>query len=434
MNLYFPINFPVDEQKTVEVTSKTDVVDAAVKPADVANLEPKLAEAAIKTDELKALNNASNDVAINKTTTTVTVNVTQTKVTTVDDAKKSQELGEVVSTVSSIADAAVSAIEKVESKSQRDTSEIEALDDIEMVEADADCEMKDVSQKIEETAQVVTTTSTVTTSTVVEQSSEPAKTVEADSAVISTTAATESAVASSNEADQKIDDVEKNISNLFNGDDNVVSTNDKSKAEASIVSSQNEINSLKNGLAAGANSETQSNDAIKDNNDLVSILAGNDKPDENISSSSISAAEAQQKPTTNSNESKSIDEASSSTKDASEAAAAKPSSNSIENKLLKGVTSTPSNITTTNVYNSTPIQKQFEISSENVSTISEPANEADHGLGSKATARKEIISSHSSTANDKSLDLSTTVTGLYCKCDYHKNSFVIKSIFFSFNK
>lgn len=368
-----------------------------MKSADVANLEPKLVEAAVKTDELKALNNASNDLAINKTTTTVTVNVTQTKVTTADDANKSQELGEVVSSVTSIAEAAVGAIEKKEKeqKSAQDTSE---SGDIEMVEADGDCEMTDVSK--DEAVQVVTTTTS--SAGIIENNVEQPKKVEADSAVISTTAA--NVTASSNEAEHKIDDVEKNISNLFNGDDNVVSTNDKSKADASVVSSQNDNDSLKNGLNDGAGNKIKSHDAIKDNNDLVSILAGNDKPEESISSSSTGS---QPKSTPNSEAKPSTDAASSSTQDA----AKQPKLT--ENKLSKSVTSTPSNTTTTNVNKSTKIQKQSEASLENVKTISKSTNESEHDLGAKATARQEIISSHSSTIIEKSSGLSTTLTGMF---------------------
>lgn len=340
-----------------------------------------MVEAAVKTDELKALNNASNDLAINKTTTTVTVNVTQTKVTTADDANKSQELGEVVSSVTSIAEAAVGAIEKKEKeqKSAQDTSE---SGDIEMVEADDDCEMTDVSKVVDEAAQVVTTTTS--SAGIIENNVEQPKKVEADSAVISTTAA--NVTASSNEAEHKIDDVEKNISNLFNGDDNVVSTNDKSKTDTLVVSSQND--SLKNGLNDGAGNAIKSHDAIKDNNDLVSILAGNDKPEESISSSSTGS---KPKSTPNSETKPTTDAASSSTQDA----AKQP--NATENKLSKG------NSTTTNVNKSTKIQKQSEAS---------PV-ESEHGVGTKATARQEIISSHSSTTIGKSSDLSTTVTGMF---------------------
>lgn len=356
----------------------------------------------MKTDELKALNNASNDLAINKTTTTVTVNVTQTKVTTADDANKSQELGEVVSSVTSIAEAAVGAIEKKE-KEQKNAQDTSESGDIEMVEADDDCEMTDVSKVVDEAAQVVTTTTSG--AGIIENNVEQPKKVEADSAVISTTAA--NVTASSNEAEHKIDDVEKNISNLFNGDDNVVSTNDKSKTDALVVSSQNDNDSLKNGLIDGAGNEIKSHDAIKDNNDLVSILAGNDKPEESISSSSTGS---QPKSTPNSEAKPSTDAASSSTQDA----AKQPKST--ENKLSKSVTSTPSNSTTTNVNKSTKIQKQSEASLENVKTISKSTAESEHDLGAKATARQEIISSHSSTIIEKSSGLSTTLTGMFLLC------------------
>lgn len=349
-----------------------------------------MVEAAVKADESKALKNTSNEVAVSKTTTTVTVNVTQTK-TIVDEMDKGQNVGEVVSTVASIAGAAVVAIEKKEQELKKpEPTDISSIDDVEMVEADSDCEMKDVSLS-EEQPQVVTTTSSTVGSTVT-------KLNEVDS-VNSTTGATKESASANNEAEQKIDDVEKNISNLFNGDDNVGSTNDKSIDDSSKIdstpaaSSHSDRRSLKNGTDESAK-DSQSHDAIKDNNDLVSILAGSDKLEENISSS-ISAADEPK-----------------STKAETSSTAAKSSGLTIENKLLKGVTSTPSNQTTQkNVYNSTPIQKQFEISSENVSTISEPATETEQGLGNKAT-KQEIISSHSSTIHEKSSDLSSTVTGL----------------------
>lgn len=344
-------------------------------------------------DELKALNNlaAANEAvaAVNKTTTTVTVNVTQTKVI-LDEVDKGQSLGEVVSSVSSIAEAAVNAIEKpqppppsVPSAEVASSEPIESstLDnDIEMLEADDDCEMKDLSaieeQPKEQQPQLVSTTT---------------------AAVDSTNNASAVVTSQSNEAEQKIDDVEKNISNLFNGDDNVGSTNDKSSnvsltgasdgLKVSSAHSQNNTDLHKNGTSGD---ET----ANKDNNDLVSILAGSDKLDDNISSSiNVSAKSNNTSATTPAN------------------------AVVIENKLLKGITSTPSNYTSqTNVFNSTPIQKQFEISSENVSTISESGaiDTADQnaGVGGKA-AKQEIISSHSSTTLEKSSsDLSTTNTGL----------------------
>lgn len=342
-------------------------------------------------DELKALNNlaAANEAvaAVNKTTTTVTVNVTQTKVI-LDEVDKGQSLGEVVSSVSSIAEAAVNAIEKPQPPSvpsaevaSSEPIESSTLDnDIEMLEADDDCEMKDLSaieeQPKEQQPQLVSTTT---------------------AAVDSTNNASAVVTSQSNEAEQKIDDVEKNISNLFNGDDNVGSTNDKSSnvsltgasdgLKVSSAHSQSNTDLHKNGTSGDEA-------ANKDNNDLVSILAGSDKLDDNISSSiNVSAKSNNTSATTPAN------------------------AVVIENKLLKGITSTPSNYTSqTNVFNSTPIQKQFEISSENVSTISESGaiDTADQnaGVGGKA-AKQEIISSHSSTTLEKSSsDLSTTNTGL----------------------
>lgn len=370
----------VDEHKSVEnVTSKADAIATAivetVKASDV-NLDGKLAEAALKTGEIKALNNAANDVAVSKTTTTVTVNVTQTKVV-VDEVDKSQSAGEVVSSVSSMAEAAVCAIEKKGQELKKpEAIESSSVDDVEMLEPDTDCEMKDVSLS-EEQPQVVTTTTTTI-------GSSDSKTNEADSINNQ-----------NNEAEQKIDDVEKNISNLFNGDDNVGSTNDKSVDDLTKIgnftpasNSKSGNDALKNGTDSSTKESQSHDDAIKDNNDLVSILAGSDKPEDNISSS-ICTSEPLQKITANTTDAKST----------------------IENKLLKGITSTPSNSTSqTNVFNSTPIQKQFEISSENVSTISEPAIDAEQGVGGKAT-KQEIISSHSSTIHEKSSDLSTNITG-----------------------
>lgn len=390
--MFFSSHFDsiVDELKPVEnITSKAEAIVETVKSADC-NLDAKLAEAAVTTDELKAMNNTTNDVSVNKTTTTVTVNVTQTKVV-VDEVDKAQSVGDVVSTVSSMAEAAVSAVEKAGHELKKsEPIESSSVDDIEMEEPDTDCEMKDVSS-VDEQPQVVTTTTTSI------GNSAP-KTVEADS-VNSTTPSANEGVSQNNEAEQKIDDVEKNISNLFNGDDNVGSTNDKSGNDLSksdsfapAASSQSVKNLLKNGTDSSAKESQSHEDAIKDNNDLVSILAGSDKPEDNISSS-VGASEAQK---SNITDAKSI------------------TGTTIENKLLKGITSSPSNFTSqTNVFNSTPIQKQFEISSENVSTISEPATEAEQGIGGKAKITQEIISSHSSTIHDKSTDLSTSVTGLF---------------------
>lgn len=397
--------------KTVNATENSTATVESIKSGDD-NLDVKLATEIPSADELKALNNLAtvNEAvaAVNKTTTTVTVNVTQTKVV-LDEVDKGQSIGEVVSTVSSIAEAAVNAIEKAQppsaaelNKSSAEVASSEPIEsstienDIEMLETDEDCEMKDLSAIDEQQQQQPQPVSTTTAAV---DSTNTSANVAAAVAEVATVVSNQS-----NEAEQKIDDVEKNISNLFNGDENVGSTNDKSpnvslsgaSDGAKIASSHSQSNTdlQKNGTGGD---ET----ANKDNNDLVSILAGSDKLDDNISSSvNVSA--------------KSI----SSSNSAATPTAAATAAVVVENKLLKGITSTPSNYTSqTNVFNSTPIQKQFEISSENVSTISEPgASESvdQHvGVGGKA-AKQEIISSHSSTTPEKSSsNLSTTNTGLF---------------------
>lgn len=393
---------PVDEPKSAEITASTkkDAIDTplveTVKNAEVAELDGKFVEAAVKADELKAINTNSTSNDVNKTTTTVTVNVTQTKVTVGGDVvDKGQGISEVVSTVSSIAEAAVGAIEH-ELKKPTETAEANSIDDvadIEMADADAiaDCEMKDVSL-VEEQPEVVTSTAATTGTKTVEadsvnsSSSSNSNTVRAESTA-STAAA---AVAATNEAEQKIDDVEKNISNLFNGgDDNIVSTNDKSNEDLSnadnsstqVASSQSDNNLLNNGTESKAKETQLRHDAIKDNNDLVSILAGSDKPEENISSSSA------QKPQTSEKDVKSIQ-------------STKSQITSSSNK-----STSPTTTTTT--------QKQSDISSEKVSTATDQkasANEAEKGLGGKAS-RQEIISSLSSTVKED--QLSSTVSGWF---------------------
>lgn len=405
----------VDEPKTAEITASTKTTDdtpivETVKNAEVANLDAKLVEAAVKTEELKALNtnSASNDVS--KTTTTVTVNVTQTKVTLGDEVDKSSGgLGEVVSTVSSIAEAAVGAIEnELKKPAEAAVANSVDVDDIEMADADAvaDCEMKDVSSvTVEEQPQVVTTTTTGTT--VSETKSVEADSVNSSSSSSSNTVPAESTASiATNEAEQKIDDVEKNISNLFNGagDDNVVSTNDKSsdpsKSEhlsaAQVASSQSgsDSSSLKNGTDGSTkSSETQSrHDAIKDNNDLVSILAGSDKPEENISSSSAQKSAAE---------------------DAKSIGNSLTTKSQITSNSGSKTTTTQSNVVNNSKAAPPSTQKQSEISSEKVSTATaEPvAVEAEQGLGGKAS-RQELISSLSSTVKE-SASSSTVSSGKF---------------------
>lgn len=367
-----------------------------MKNAEVAELDGKLVEAAVKADELKALNTNSTSNDVNKTTTTVTVNVTQTKVTVGGDVvDKGQGISEVVSTVSSIAEAAVGAIEH-ELKKPTETVESNSIDDvadIEMADADAvaDCEMKDVSL-VEEQPPVVTSTAATSETKAIEadsvNSSSSSKTVPAESTA--STAAKAAAAAATNEAEQKIDDVEKNISNLFNGgDDNIVSTNDKSSEDLSkadnsstqVASSQSDNNLLNNGTENKAKETQLRHDAIKDNNDLVSILAGSDKPEENISSSSA------QKPQTSEKDVKSIH----------------PTKSQITSSSSSNNSTSPTTTT----------QKQSNISSEKVSTVTEQsasANEAEQGLGGKAS-RQEIISSLSSTVKED--QQSSTVSGWF---------------------
>lgn len=323
---------------------------------------------------------ANSTELVNKTTTTVTVHVTQTKVT-LDDANTKKDVGEVVSSMANVAEVAINAAEKVEQslvQPAKNTVPNESYNDVDMPDANDDIEMKDVT----------TVEGPQTTNNVIDTET---KTAEADS------------VNENNEAEQKIDDVEKNISNLFNGDDNVVSTNSQSFDGSSLVEPKPDTLSgeaLKNG-SNGSSKESLPDDAIKDNNDLVSILAGNDRSDDkNDGNQAISSSQndlaAASKPTS------------------SQDAKLTKQPKIIENKNLKNVSTPSSSTATATVYNSTPInQKQFEISSENVSNISESAIDTEHILGDKS-ARQEIISSHSSTINEKSSDLSSSspaVTG-----------------------
>lgn len=340
---------------------------------------------ATKTEELKKRNHlidvdgVSNKSPATVTTTSITVNIKQTSV------NANESIGEVVSTVAEAATAAVtSAAEKIEAdKKPKSSSPV----DVEMEDLTADVEMSDAAPVVP-----VVSAAPITSSAEI---------------IIEAPATT-----TNSQNEQKIDDVEKNISNLFNGEENAVadevpkngiSTSVKDTAANVDCSTRSAVVASENG-AKNANEPnekvTPSDDVIKgsvsDSSDLVSILT-DDHPQiaAKISSTSTSTVDA---------------------KEASAASNAKAlaSNSSVENKLLtsiaKSVTSTPSSSTGQTVYNSTPIQKQFEISSENVSTISEAATDTEHGLGDKSM-RQEIISSHSSTTN-KSSDISSgAVTG-----------------------
>lgn len=339
---------------------------------------------ATKSEELKKRNNlikdldvdgVSNKSAATVTTTSITVNIKQTSV------NASESIGEVVSTVAEAASAAItSATEKIEvDKKPKSSSPV----DVEMEDLTADIEMGDATSK----APITTSAEVI------------------DEAPVTTT---------NRQNEQKIDDVEKNISNLFNGEESAVSdevesapkngigttaNDDAAKADCSTssakVAPENGEKCAKEPNDKVTPSDDVIKDAVSDSSDLVSILTDdNPQTAAKISSTSSSTTDA---------------------KEASVVTAKLSAPNSsIENKLLtsisKSVTSTPSSSTGQTVYNSTPIQKQFEISSENVSTISEAATDTEHGLGDKSM-RQEIISSHSSTTN-KSSDISSgAVTG-----------------------
>lgn len=344
---------------------------------------------ATKADELKKRNNLIKDLAAdgvsNKssstvTTTSITVNIKQTSV------NANESIGEVVSTVTEAAAAAVtSAAEKIDADKKLKSSSSPV--DVEMEDLTADIEMTDATLK---------------------QSAEAID--EAPVTAVSTTTTT-----NNSQNEQKIDDVEKNISNLFNGEENVASDENESSSKNGIGNSANDVAanadcSTSASKIASENGEkcakepkekvTPSVDVIKvtvsDSSDLVSILTDdNPQTATKISSTSSSVADAKGASVAN----------------AKVSALSNNTNNSTDKKLLtKSVTSTPSSSTGQSVFNSTPIQKQFEISSENVSTISESATDTDHGLGDKSM-RQEMISSHSSTTN-KSSDISSgAVTG-----------------------
>lgn len=354
---------------------------------------------ATKSDELKKRNNLIKDLDVdgvsNKspatvTTTSITVNIKQTSV------NANESIGEVVSTVAEAATAAVtSAAGKIEAdKKPKSSSPV----DVEMEDLTADIEMGDASSK----APITSTVEVI------------------EEAPVTTT---------NSQNEQKIDDVEKNISNLFNGEENAVSDEAESASKNGIgtsgkdaatnadcstssvkVASENGEKSAKEPNEKVTPSDDVIKDAVSDSSDLVSILTDdNPQTAAKISSTSSSKADAKESVV-------------------GHAKATATANNSVENKLLtsiaKSVTSTPSSSTGQNVYNSTPIQKQFEISSENVSTISEAATDTEPGLGDKSM-RQEIISSHSSTLN-KSSDISSgAVTGKYSRPVYPPSQYIV---------
>lgn len=171
--------------------------------------------------------------------------------------------------------------------------------------------------------------------------------------------------------DAKYQDVEKNISSLFNGDD--CSPDKQSPTKSIAVAADNKPvpsdgnRSLNNGT--NADGTKTSDESAKE---LVSILE-----DDKVSAKDGETTTDGAKPT-------------------------------IENKVLSNIkngsssSSTPIPTTVQNVFNSTPIQKQFEISSENVSTIT-VATDGDKSLREPPSADTSAI--------NKSLDVSSTGTG-----------------------
>lgn len=286
---------------------------------------------------------ASNADTVNTTRTTVTVNISQTKVV-VDGTDKEQAIAKTTAAFGTIAADAINAVEKAEKvKPAADTS-ADASPDIDMAEANDDIEMVEPSE------------SAVSAAAAAQSSDTAAAAVEPDSG-------SSDDVVMVSEADE----VEKNISNLFNGDDGVVSNSsaDASKADAGAVTSAKPDESNGNGAAAAV--ATSSSNEANESHDLVSILTGTDKPDDATQISSSAAGKAEVGAVA-----------------AQKAAAKEPVS-------------------------SAPDTQQTAATVEAV----ESAVDSESGVADK-TAKKEVISSHSSTANEK-----LTVSGMFVgRCSF----------------
>lgn len=310
----------------------------------------------VKSDESIIVNKSTNET-IAESTVAKSVTTTNITVKTV-----TQQITETKTTVLS---AAEEAPKPAEDKNDVEMEDLSA--DVEMIEAAPLSAEASAEKPVEPKAAAAPKPASVS-----EVPAGPAKSSENGSA------------APEKQAEQKIDDVEKNISNLFNGGENPKARSAISEPDSPLPSQTQEKRTTPAKEAAPKEKpkESASNPAASDNNDLVSILT--DGKPENENKAVESAPKERQK----------------------EAGVA-------ENKLLSAIrtnaTSTPSTTTQT-VFNSTPIQKQFDISSENVSTISLTGTDTEHGLGDKST-RLEIISSYSSTA--KSPDVSSgAATGM----------------------
>lgn len=317
------------------------------------------------------------------TSTSITVNIKQTKIVP-DDGKASAEV-DVAKSLTETATAAVTSVaEKLDKETKPTKVENQAVEDIEMEEVNSDVEMVDVATK---------------TASLTDDKSPNAE-----------KKATENV--SNNEPEHKIDDVEKNISNLFNGEENAAA--DEKNVDSKTARNASTENVTKNASTEQSKTATDNKLVVNDikestkpsddiakeantsANDLVSIL-GDDKPSDKSITTKVGNSSVDGKDAATRNESKS-------------SSAAKVSNNSkaVEKKPATNAEKTAGSSTTSSVHNSTPIEKRIETSSQNASTISDTTS--DQALGDKST-RQEIISSHSSTTS-KSADLSAnTPTG-----------------------
>lgn len=264
--------------------------------------------------------------------------------------------------------------------------------DFEMMEPNAVCEIEDFLA-IEEKQQI---TMTDEIENLVENSKVKTDSVAAATAILTVDSTNTNTAAVLNqiietwiETERKIDEDVDN-SNLFDNDGIIDPTNhelpnfsgssDSRKSSATCSQSNTDLHIISN-----------AHDSInKDNNDLWNDLVSMFASSDNISSSINADAKS------NNN------------------AAATPAV--IKDKALNVITSTLNkNISQSIVFINTPIQKQFEIISENESTISDAGvieSTTDHGVGGKAS-KQEIISSHLSRTPDKSTsNLSAKQTGL----------------------
>lgn len=337
----------IETLKSIDTASKLDATP-------VKSVEPITATPSIDTqnngnDELKSTTNIET---VNKTTTTVTVNISQTKVV-IDGGDKAQTIEKAVSTFGTIAADTVSAVENVQREAATNSVDVQ---DVEMVESSDDVEMVDAPEA--SPAVVPTTSSTEVIET---------KAVEPDSGTNDV----------NNEAEQRIDDVEKNISNLFNGEENIVTTNTKAgeaKLDSSVESSAKVDASNENG-AATTTATSLSHEATTDNHDLVSILTGTDKADDG--SPIISSSEAK---------------------------TGKAADNEAAADEGKGDVTATAEAPTTSATSSSVVSSE---------KVDESVADNESGIASK-TAKKEIISSHSST-----VDVKPTVSG---KTEYIQDS------------